>query len=199
MSTRILFPFRKGDDNRNAFAFTIEMARRSNADISILTSLELSQPISQYNDKLEGTICISKDEIFCDLLEMKGYYHGIFNQWNYFDEFKIYVQLINNDMNGAICNAIKDHTDLVIVLQQKYFSGTGLYEKIISGSLKNCATLIILPADKKFHEPLPNLSSAMFHQQKRSAFLKLLGESKIYKLPEDQNEFRKEMIIQMAV
>ena len=199
MSTRILFPYRIGDDNRNAFAFTLEMARRSNADIIMLTSLDFPQHITQNKDKLESAIKIKKDEIFCDLLEMKGYYHGRFNQWNTFNDVKIHVQLFNNDINGAICSMMRDHTDLDIVLQQKYFSGTGLYEEIFSSSLKNHVTFFILPRDKEFYEPSPNLISVLFYQHKRSAFMKLLQETKIFDLPEDSEEFREEMIIQQTV
>ena len=56
MITRILFPYRIGDDNRNAFAFTIEMARRSNTDIIALPSPELSQYHMQDKAKLEIAI-----------------------------------------------------------------------------------------------------------------------------------------------
>jgi hypothetical protein len=130
---------------------------------------------------------------------MKGYYHGRFNQWKNFGEVKIHVQMINSDLNSGICTAMKDHADLIIVLQQKYFSGSGLYEEIFSHSLKNDVSFFILPVDKKFYEPSPNLIGLMFHQQKRSAFMKLLQETKIFDLPEDCDEFRKEMIFQPAV
>lgn len=199
MNTRILFPYRIGDDNRNAFSFTVEMARRSNTEIIALTSMELSQHLIQYKDGLERTIRKKKDEIYCNLLEMRGYYHGRFNQWNNFGEVKIHVQLIKNDLNSGIWTAIKDHADLIIVLQQKYFSGNGLYEEIFSHSLKSNVSFFILPVDKKFYEPSPNLIGLIFHQQKRSAFMKLLQETKIFDLPEDCDEFRKEMIFQQAV
>jgi len=199
MKTRILFPYRIGDDNKNGFAFTVEMARRSNTDIIALTSLELSQHNIQNKDKLENVIKNKKDEIYCNLLEMKGYYHGRFNQWDTFNEVKIHVQIINNDINGAICSAIEDHTDLIIVLQQKYLSGTGLFEEIYSGSLKGNVTFFIIPGDKEFNAPFSNLIGVMFYQQKRSAFIKLLHETKIFDLPEDHEEFRNEMIIQQAV
>lgn len=199
MITRILFPYRIGDDNRNAFAFTIEMARRSNTDIIALPSPELFQYHMQDKAKLESAIRNRKDEIYCNLLEMKGYYHGRFNQWNTFDEVKIQVQLSDNDMNGAICTAIKDHADLIVVLQQKHISGTGLFEEIFSSSLKNHVTFFILPGGKKFYEPSPNLIGVLFYQHKRSAFMKLLQETKIFDLPEDYEEFREEMIIQQAV
>lgn len=184
-----MFPYRVGDDNRNAFAFTIELARRSNADIMALTSME----------KLENAIQIHKDEIYCNLLEMKGYYHGRFNQWNVFNEVKIHALQINNDMNAAICSAIKENSDLVVVLQQKYFSGTGLYEELFSNSLKRNVTFFILPKDNEFHEPFPNLPVVMFYQQKRAAFMRSLHETKTFDLPEDDDEFREEMIIQQAV
>ena len=199
MNTRILFPFRIGDDNRNAFSFTIEMARRSNLDIIALTSTELSLHPTQYKDRLESSIRKKKDEIYCNLLEMKGYYHGRFAQWNNFGEVKIHVQLINNDLNSGICTAIKDHADLVIVLQYKYFSGSGLYEEIFSHSLKTHVSFFILPMDKKFYEPPPDLAGLLFHQQERSAFMRLLQDTKIFDLPEDFEEFRKEMIFQQAV
>ena len=199
MNTRILFPYRIGDDNRNAFSFTIEMARRSNLDIIALTSVELSLHPTQYNDRLVSSIRKIKDEIYCNLLEMKGYYHGRFNQWKNFGEVKIHVQLINNELNIGICNAIKDHADLIIVLQYKYFSDSDLYEEIFSHSLKDHVSFFILPVDKKFYEPSPNLIGLMFHQQKRSAFMKLLQDTKIFDLPEDFDEFRKEMIFRQAV
>jgi hypothetical protein len=199
MKTSILFPYRIKDDNRNAFAFAVEMARRSNTDIIALTSLELSRQLMLNKDRLENAITNKKNEIYCNLLEMKGYYHGRFNQWNTFDEVNIHVQLINYDMNGAICAAIKDHTDLVIILQQKYFSGTGLYEELASGSLTGNVSFFMLPGDKKFDEPSPDLIGVLFNQQKRSAFIKLLHETKIIDLPEQYDRFREEMIIQRAV
>ncbi len=53
MERNILFPFRIGDDNRKAFAFTIELARRSHTDIIALTTLDLSQDQIPNKEKLD--------------------------------------------------------------------------------------------------------------------------------------------------
>jgi hypothetical protein len=199
MKSSILFPYRIGDDNRNAFAFAVEMARRSNTDILALTSMELPRHIMQNKNKREDAVLSKKNEIYCDLLEMKGYYHGKFNQWSVFDDVKIHVKLVDNDINGAICSSIKDHTDLVIVLQLKSFSGTGLYEEIFSDASESNATLFLFPGNYEFSESPPNLIGVMFDQQKRASFIKLLHATKIFDLPEDKDDFREEMIMQQAV
>jgi hypothetical protein len=199
MKSNILFPYLFEDDNRNAFAFTVELARRSNADIITLTSLELEQYPAKNKKKLEEIITDKKNQIYCNLLEMQGYYHGRFNQWNAFDEVKIHSRLVNNDMNAAICSAIRENTDLVVVLQQRYFSGTGLYEEIFSNSFEGNVTFFILPKDNELLEPSPNLLGVMFYQQKRAAFIQLLHETKTFDLPEDSDEFKEEMIMQQTV
>jgi hypothetical protein len=199
MKANILFPYRQEDDNRNAFAFAVEMARRSRTDILALTSME---PHSKYNPEKhqnKHTWLSRKDEIYCDLLRMKGYYHGRFNQWNVFNEVNIHVQLVERDLNGAICSAINDHSDLVIVLQHKAFSGTGLYEEILAGAADCNVSFFLLPADGEFSEPFPNLIRIMFYQQKRASFMKLLQATKIFDLPEEMDEFHNELILQQAV
>jgi hypothetical protein len=169
MKASILFPYRIEDDNRNAFAFTMDMARRSSSDIIALTPI----------DKLESTIRNKKDEIYCNLLEMKGYYHGRINQWNAFDEVNIHVNLINHAFNEAICSAMKDYDDLVVVVQQKYFSGTGLFEEIFSSPMKGNVTFFILPGNIEFDEPFPNLIGVLNFQLQESCFI-LFYESFLY-------------------
>ncbi len=199
MKKKILFPYRIQDDNKNAFAFALEMARRSNMDVIALVSLELPRQLSQNKDMLDPAVHRRKNEIYCNLLEMKGYYHGRFNQWKAFGEVKIHVQLVYNDMNGAICAAVSEHEDLLIVLQQKYFYGSGLYEEIESGALSGNVSIFMLPWDKKFDEPAPDLIGVLFNMQKRSAFMKLLHETEIFDLPEQYDRFREEMMIQRAI
>jgi len=83
--------WRAYDDNKSAFAFTAELARKLNADILALTSLDFMLNLPDDEDKLENLIREKKDEIYCNLLEMKGYYHGLYNQWNAFNNMKIQV------------------------------------------------------------------------------------------------------------
>ena len=199
MKRNILFPYRFTDDNRKGFAFTVELARRSNSDIIALTSLELGQDTTKKTKRLDKIIIDQKNQVYCNLLEMQGYYHGRYNQWQAFDEIKIHSQIVNDDLNGAICTAIKENEDFVIVLQQKYFSGTGLYEEIFSSNYQGNVSFFMLPQNKEFNVPSPNLIGVMFSKQKRLAFIKLLRETKIFYLPEDHDEFREEMILQQAV
>lgn len=199
MERNILFPFRFEDDNRKAFAFTIELARRSNTNIIALTSLDLRPDQTLNKDKFEKVINDKKDEIYCNLLELKGYYHGRFNQWNAYDEIKIHVQIALQDLNGAICSTINDHTDLVIILQEKYFSGTGLLEEISSNFMRGNVSFYIIPRESEFEVPSSDLIGSIFYHQKKLAFRKVFNGTKIFDLPEDYDEFREEMIIQQAV
>ena len=198
MERNILFPFRIEENNRKAFAFTIEFARKSNTDIIALTSLDISQDQMANKNELEKVIKNKKNEIFCNLLEMKGYYQGRFNQWNDFDEIKIHVRIILHDLNGAICSTINDQTDLDIILQEKYFSGTGLFEEISSNTMLGNVSFYIIPRESEFKAPSSDFISAIFYKQKKLAFRKIFNETKIFDLPEDYNEFREEMIIQQT-
>ena len=198
MERNILFPFRIEENNRKAFAFTIEFARKSNTDIIALTSLDLSQDQILNKDKLEKAIKNKKNEIFCNLLEMKGYYHGHFNQWNDFAEIKIHVRIILHDLNGAICSTINEHTDLDIILQEKYFSGIGLFEEISSNTINSNVSFIIIPRESEFIAPSTDFISVIFCKQKKLAFRKIFNETKIFDLPEDYDGFREEMIIQQT-
>ena len=199
MERCVFFPVRIEDDNRKGFAFTVELARRSNTDIVVLTTLDLGASHLASKEHLETNIKNKKDKIFCSLLEMQGYYHGRFNQWNPFDEINIRVRIVDGDMNGAICSAINENKDIVIVLQQRYFSGTGLYEEVFSSSLHCNSSFYILPRDQDFDEPCPNVIGVLFNKQKRLAFMKMLQVAKKFDLPEDSEGFREEMIIQQAV
>jgi hypothetical protein len=192
MKAQILFPFRLGQNNRNAFAFTIELARRMNSDILALSALELSSCRLANRQK-------RRNEIYCNLLLMKGYYQGRLNRWNAFDDVNIHGQIVERDLNGAILKAIADQKAQVIVLQQKFFSGTGLYEEILAGAFNGPVTFFLLPAEHKFPEPSPNLIGVMFYQQKRAYFMKLLRATKIIDLPKDKDEFRCELVTRQVV
>jgi hypothetical protein len=195
----ILFPFRIEDDNRKGFAFAIELARRLNADMLALTSLQLGEHHTRKRKKFERLVACKKNQVFCKLLEMKGYYHGRYNQWNAFDEIMIHSRIVKYDLIGAICVAINKHTDPVIVLQHNLFSGTGLYEEISSRNLKGHASFFVLPRHSSFDVASPILNSVLFCRHKRLAFINMLKETKIFDLPRDRDEFRKEMIIRQAV
>ena len=199
MERNILFPFRIEDDNRKAFAFTIELARKSNTDIIALTSLEIKQDKSQNKDNLEKVINDKKNEIYCNLLELKGFYHGRYNQWNAFDDIKIHVRIILHDLNGAICSTINDHADLDIILQEKYFSGTGLFEEISSSFMHGNVSFYIIPRESEFDVPSTDFIGAIFYKQKKRSFRKIFYETKIFDLPDDYDGFREEMITQQAV
>ena len=157
MKEFILFPYRIEDDNRKGFAFAIELARRSNADIIALTSLELGKHHTRKRKKLERLVACKKNQIYGKLLEMIGYYHGRYNQWSAFSEIKIHSQIVKSDLNDAICAAINKHPGLIIVLQQKYFSGTGIYEEIFSRDLTVKVSFFMLPRDRAFDATSPNL------------------------------------------
>ncbi len=129
---------------------------------------------------------------------MKGYYQGRFNQWNAFDEIKIHVQIIPHDLNGAICSNINDHADLDVILQEKYFSGTGLFEEISSNTMHGNVSFIIIPRESEFKAPSSDFISEIFYKQKKLSFKKIFSETKIFDLPEDYDEFREEIIIQQA-
>jgi hypothetical protein len=199
MKRKILFPYIMENDNRKGFAFAVELACRSNADVIALTSLQPGQGRTKNAKRLETVIKERKDQIYCNLLEMKGYYHGRYNQWNAFDEIKIQSGISTENINWAICSEIKQNNDLVIVLQQRYFSGTGLYEELFSCNLQGNASFYVLPREKEFNVPATNLIGVMFNKQKRLAFIGMLNETKIFDLPEDKYRFRQEMIMQQAV
>jgi hypothetical protein len=198
MDRIILFPFRFEDDNRKAFAFTIELARRSNKDIIALISLDLRPDQTQNKKNIERVINDKKNDIYCNLLQMKGFYHGRFNQWNACDEIKIHIQITLHDLNGAICSAINDHTDPVVILQEKYFSGTGILEEISSNFMHGSVSFYIIPRESEFEIPSSDLMGVIFQNQKKFAFRKVFSETKIFDLPEDYDEFREEMILQHA-
>jgi hypothetical protein len=164
MKRTILFPYRLGDDNRKGFAFTVELARKSNADIIALTSLELGEHHTRKRKKRQRLMMNKKNQIYGNLLELQGVYHGRYNQWNAFAEIKIHSQIVNDDMNAAICAAIDEHPDLIIVLQQPYFSGTGLYEEIFSHSFEGQVNFFMLPQNKAFDVASPNLKTRLFNK-----------------------------------
>jgi hypothetical protein len=199
MKRYILFPYSLEDDNRKGFAFAIELARWSDADIIALTSLEGGEHQTRKRKKPEFRVARKKNQIYGNLLEMKGYYHGRYNQWNAFYDIRIHSQIVKKDMSIAICALINKHPGLIIILQRKYFYGPGLCEEISSCDLKVRARFFVLPQYETFDVASPNLESVFFHKHKRLAFIKMLNETKIFDLPQDQDEFRGEMIFPQAV
>ena len=195
----MIFPFRVEEDNNRAFSFTLELAQKSNANIVALTSLNLSWKDQNDGDNLDNLAAERKDEIYCKLLEMIGYYHGGFNQWNAFNNVKVHVSICRNDINGAICSFIDDHEMSIIVIQQKYFSESGLCEEILSDPSLSKSSIYVLPSDHEFIEPSAHLIGPIFHNQKKFAFNKLLSEIKMFDLPEQYHDFKEYMMIQQAV
>ncbi len=199
MKSILIFPFKAEEDNKKAFAFTLELARRSNANIIAISSLDINWKHLDGTENLEELISIRMDAIYCNILEMKGYYHGHFNQWKTFDDVEIDAIISENDINGTICSIIDEHENPIVVIHQKNFSGSGLCEEILSNPFLRETSIYLLPLDREFTEPSPDLIGTLFHNQKKYAFNKLLYDTKMFELPEDYHDFSQYMISQQVV
>jgi len=69
MSNEILFPFDLNNDNREAYAQTIQLAEREQQNILLFTAI----PESHYEKLI--------DEVYFHLLGLDGYFQTNYNQW----------------------------------------------------------------------------------------------------------------------
>lgn len=191
MKSILIFPFSVENDYGRAFAFTIELARHLKADILAVASLN-----SVYTS--EEHIREKKNEIYCKLLEMKGFYHGSYNQWNSFKQVKIQVDIYNKSLSEAIITVLSENLEAYLLLHPGNLAGMGLTEELLSSPPSREITVFMLPASKEFMPPDPDLIGIIFNDQKRKYFRRFLSETKILFLPDEMHEFREQMIIQQA-
>lgn len=69
MKNRILFPFQHKNDNRQRYVETLQMAKKSNAEVVLFTSI----PEDAENEEI--------DIIYLHLLELNGFYQTTQNDW----------------------------------------------------------------------------------------------------------------------
>lgn len=187
----ILFPFQIGKKNKKAFCFAMEFARKVNANLTPVTTIELPFDYLLSEQEKGKIIKQEKAKIFNYILKLKGYYHGQFYQWNKFDAPKVLPKILRGSFTPAIFNAIKCKQWLLIIVHQ------GIYEEISNNYnidyivFSNNLKIIILPEIGGYFEPMPNLDTELFQNQKTQIFEQLFMESEFYSLPQDFELFHR--------
>jgi hypothetical protein len=176
----------------------VDLAGRLNCNIRVIASIEKEDSDNQENGSSGISISAEKDRIYGKILELKGCYHGLYNQWNSYETVKIQVVIYRRNLTEALVIEMRRDENNSALINPVILGNTGLTEEIMSDLPENDFTVFILPGNKEFRAPDPNLVGIVFKIQKRENFSEFFSSTKILTLPGEIDEFEEEMIIRQA-
>ena len=174
MNPQILYPFTIQTGHKNFFSFAIELARRISGDITAFTTYLVNPSDenyleTEYDDAVQGC----KNDIYCNLLEHRGYYQGFFNQWKNNLTVKLKSKLKEGSFSHELWSLIKaEQFDVVIVPENRDLLGASMEELFDQPDV----TGIALPEDLSLTPPDLNLDEKNFRKQRDIAFQRAVDQ-----------------------
>lgn len=184
----ILFPFEVGKDNIKAFAFTLEMAKKINANIITLSVYDLSHRYLLSAKAYHRAVERKKEKLHLNLLELQGIYQAKFSQWDYKDVIKIKSVTREGKMGNAISWLLKKLDDTLLLLNP--FSALDFPGCLQFELLSRKFKILILSESEVTSRKEDYLNKEEIEIGKNSILEQMLLDSKIYNLPDDKNYFQ---------
>ncbi len=128
MSNEILFPFDLNNDNREAYAQTIQFAEREKLTFLLFTAI----PESHYETQI--------DEVYFHLLELEGYFQTNYNHWKGIPKVLIKRIIRKGDLLDNLKEVVAEkmpkyiisHPTSLLLNRKKIEQTIGLNKNIIS-------------------------------------------------------------------
>lgn len=192
----ILFPYCTYYDNRHRFAFTVEMARKTNACVITLSFYDITHKDLLTEEAYRKAKEKDKNKTYCHLLELRGYYQGQFNKWQSFNNIKFKNIISAGNPEFVLLTLLKKENILFIISDQcGHNENILLNEFTLMLFCKYESKCIILPEDKEFYAVDPNLPSHEFIKHKEYIFKLMLARSVLLNFPADSARLKNELAV----
>ena len=184
----IIFPFSIYDNEYSSFAFAMDLAKKINARLKLVTSV--NDGILNYNHIGENdSETAQKNEIYNHLLELKGKYQSFYNGWSQPIEVVHDIKVSDKPIMHELCSEFDREENSLFLFNE----GCPLLpHRTIQSSLGLFNKCMILPIDFHYPSTINQQISSMSLFENSLAQINVFGNFDLsYMIKRTENRFYK--------